>query len=148
MFFPSAKVIIKHPTQSDKILLIKRNGHYEPAGGKVEINFEKKIAESLEECAIREAQEELGITISIDQYIGSYYFFWSIAADKFSSCALFIGTIVSQDPTFTANADTCEFTAEPAWVSIDDLLNKKVEIDPLYIGLESLLLNYCKQLKT
>ncbi len=67
MFFPSAKVIIKHPTQPDKILLIKRNGHYEPAGGKVEINFEKKMAESLEQCAIREAQEELGLIVSIER---------------------------------------------------------------------------------
>lgn len=148
MFYPSAKIIIRHPTDSDKILLIKRKGYYEPAGGKVEIDFEKNMAESLEQCAIREAQEELGLTVSIERYIGSYYFFWSIDVNKFSSCAVFIGDIISEDSAFVANADTCEFTTEPAWVSVDDLLNKNAEIDPLYIGLESLLLNYCKQLKT
>lgn len=147
MFFPSAKVVIRHPSDTDKILLIKRNAYYEPAGGKVEVDFEKKIAESLEQCAIREVQEELGLAVSIDYYLGSYYFFWSIAPNKCSSCAVFVGTIVSQDPTFTANADTCELPMEPAWVSVSDILSKAVRVDPVYVGLENLLYNYCTQTK-
>jgi len=94
MFFPSAKVIIKHPTKHNTILLIKRQIHgqifYEPAGGKAEINFEKKKAENLEECAIREIQEELGLNIKIEEYVGSYYFFWTIDPTKCSLCAVFV----------------------------------------------------------
>lgn len=147
LFFPSAKIIIRHPSDDNKILLIQRNKYYEPAGGKVEIDFEKRTAESLEQCAIREANEELGLAVAIEQYIGSYYFFWSIDPNKCSSCVVFVGTIVTQDPTFVANADTCEFITEPAWVCVDDILNKTLSIDPLYIGLEDLMINYCRQLK-
>ncbi len=147
MYFPSAKIIIRHPADADKILLVQRNTYYEPAGGKLEINFSTRTAENLEQCAIREAREELGLTVSIERYIGSYYFFWSIDPSKFSSCAVFVGGIVAQDKDFIANADTCELAIEPAWVSVDDVLSNKVPIDPLYIGLEDLLLDYCRQLK-
>ena len=147
MFYPSAKIIIKHPTDKNKILLIKRNGHYEPAGGKVEVNFETKEAESLEQCAIREAQEELGLTVVIERYLGSYYFFWSIDPNKCSLCAVFVGNVISEDPEFMSNADLLEVAIEPAWILVDDVLNKRVLIDPLYSGLEELMFNFCIQLK-
>jgi 8-oxo-dGTP pyrophosphatase MutT (NUDIX family) len=146
MFFPSAKIIIRHPYDINKILLIKRKNHYEPAGGKIEIDFEKRTAESFEQCAVREAREELGLRVGIERYIGSYYFFWSIAPNKCSVSALFEGSIISRDVAFTANADTCEFAIESAWVSVGDIVNKAAPIDPLYIGLEDLLINYCKKL--
>ncbi len=146
LFFLSAKIILRHPTDQSKVLLIKRmvNGKfsYEPAGGKVECDFKSKIAESLEECAVREAQEELGLTVKIEHYIGSYYFFWIIDSNKCSSCALFIGTITSQDEEFVANADACELPIEPEWIMIDNLINKKVPIDVCHVGLENLMINY------
>ena len=131
----------------NKILLIQRNAYFEPAGGKVEIDFETRVAESLEQCAIREAQEELGVTVSIDHYIGNYYFFWSIDPKKCSSCVVFVGDIIVQDPKFITNVDECEFATKPAWVSVDDILNKTAPIDPLYIGLENIMMNYCLQQK-
>lgn len=149
MFYPSAKIIIKHPTDKKKILLVKRDVKgtfsYEPAGGKVEINFQTKIAENLEECAIREAREELGLVVSIDHYLGSYYFFWSIDPGKCSSCVLFIGTILEIDKNFKNNADTCELPLEPVWITVDDIVNRKIVIDKTHVGLENLILNYCNQ---
>lgn len=151
MFFPSSKVIIRHPSDAGKILLVRRNIrgaiYYEPAGGKVEVDFEKRVAESLEECAIREVQEELGITVELEGYVGSYYFFWIIAPKKCSSCAVFIGKIVDDDPSFYGNADACELAIEPAWVNIDEILEKQIPIDPSYVGLESLLMNCCRRIK-
>ena len=151
MFFPSSKVIIRHPSDSNKLLLIKRNVHgalyYEPAGGRVEIDFANRVAESLESCAIREVKEELGISIDIDDYVGSYYFFWIIAPDKCSSCAVFVGKILDADASFQTNADTCELSIEFIWVSIDDILEKRISIDPTYVGLENVLMKYCQQVK-
>jgi 8-oxo-dGTP pyrophosphatase MutT (NUDIX family) len=151
MFFPSSKVIIRHPSDINKILLVRRNVggaiYYEPAGGKVEVDFEKRIAESLEECAIREAQEELGVTVELEKYVGSYYFFWIIAPNKCSSCAVFIGKILNEDLTFHGNKDACELAIEPVWVTIGEVLEKKIPIDPSYVGLENLLMNCCRKIK-
>lgn len=147
MFFPSAKIIIKDSTNNQNLLLIKRNGYVEPAGGKVEIDFKKRTAETLEQCAVREAREELGVEVEIEGYLGSYYFFWSIDPSRCSICVVFIGNIISTNPLFTTNTDSCEFATEPVWVSIDDVLSKKVQVDPLYKGLEELMLAYCYQLK-
>ena len=121
--------------------------YYEPAGGKIEIDFTKKIAETLEECAIREIKEELGLSITLDEYVGSYYFFWIIAPHRCSSCAVFTGKILDEDPTFTTNTDSCELTIEPIWVTLDEILEKKITIDPSYVGLENLLIKYCNKAK-
>ncbi len=149
MLFPSAKIILRDPNDANKILLIKRNINgkiaYEPAGGKLEVDFKNKRAESLEECALREAKEELGVCAKIDKYIGSYHFFWTIDPDKFSSCAVFIGTIISRDNDFKANADTCELSIEPAWVDVSDIVSSKIEFEPSYVGLKETILNYFTQ---
>src|SRR5580692_4930153 len=101
MIYPSAKVIVRSHEKKDMLLLVKRTiygkTYYEPAGGKVEVDFANKKAESLEECADREIKEELGVSINIKGYIGSYYFFWHIDLKKLSVCALFDGFIKEQD---------------------------------------------------
>lgn len=93
-FFTSAKVVIRDPKNKDRILLAKRTvknlNFYEPAGGRVEINPKLKIAETLEECAIREIKEELGCIIKLDEYIGSYYFFLVYCSRKLQYlCSIF-----------------------------------------------------------
>lgn len=143
-FFPSAKVVIRDPLNKERIFLVKRTIQdkifYEPAGGKVKIEPKLKKAETLEECAIREIREELGCTFTIDQYIGSYYFFWTIAPKNCSICALFLGTLLSQNDLFQKNEDENELLITPEWVSIYDILEKRIPIDRAQVGLERLLL--------
>lgn len=149
MLYPSAKVIVRSTEKPNMILLIKRMindvSYYEPAGGKVEVDFTHMKSESLEECAKREIAEELGVSIDIKNYIGSYYFFWSIDPKKLSTCAVFEGSVICYDPFFADNKDSCELPFSMAWVSIDDVLNGCIIIDPLYVGLEDLIKNYCKR---
>lgn len=147
MIYPSAKVIIRHPDRKNSVLLIKRslNGmrYYEPAGGKLEYNFDARIAESFEQCAIREAQEEVGALIDIGDYLGSYYFFWEIDPNKLSVCAVFEGIVKGIDPHFTGNSDAWETPLEPVWVSTEDIISNQIPINPAHIGLDKLMRNYC-----
>lgn len=150
MYFPASKVIIKHPEDKNKILLIKRKIKdeilYEPAGGRIEINFEKKLAESFEECAVREIHEELGLFVKLERYIGSYYFFWSIDPNKCSCCALFVADIIGKDESFITNKDTIESHLEPIWVSKNDIINKKIDLSAQHVGLENLIKTYFYQI--
>jgi ADP-ribose pyrophosphatase YjhB (NUDIX family) len=147
MLYPAAKVIVRSKDKKDMILLVKRTidnqTYYEPAGGRVDVNFEAKTAESLEDCARREILEELGVIVDIQNYIGSYYFFWSIDSRNISVCALFEGTITHVDSEFSGNKDSCELPIEPVWVSIESILNGSVAISPVYVGLEKLMKDYC-----
>ena len=134
MLFPAAKIIIKHPDNPSQFLVIKRKGYYEPAGGKVEVNFINRTCETLEACAIREAFEELGLSVKIDQYLGSYYFFWSIDPTKASACAVFLGSIINYDNNaFSPNKDCNELLIEPQWTTLDEI---KKNINPEHIGLK------------
>ena len=146
MIYPSAKVIIRHPDRKDSILLIKKslNGttYYEPAGGKLEYSFGTRTAESLEQCAIREAQEEVGALIDVGDYLGNYYFFWEIDPKKLSVCVVFEGIMKGIDPDFTTNADVWEVPLEPVWVSAADILSNEIPINPVYVGLDKLLRDY------
>lgn len=149
-FFPSAKIVIRDPVHKEKILLVQRKIQdkvfYEPAGGKVNIDPKCKKAETLEECALREAKEELGCTCTIDQYVGSYYFFWSIDPENCSICALFLGTLLSQNPLFQKNEDEDELLVTPEWVNIHDILEKKVPIDEEQVGLEKLVIKIIEKI--
>lgn len=146
LFYPSAKMILKHPTENTTILLVKRTVgemyFYEPAGGKVNIDFKEQTAESLEQCALREIKEELGIIANIERYIGSYYVFWASDPNKCSSCALFVGTIVDQDQHFIHNTDIHESPLEPVWVTYEDIASGKVLINARYKGLKNSIMRY------
>ncbi len=146
--YTAAKVIIVCQSRPREILLIKRRGSYEPAGGTI------KPGEILEDCAKREVKEELGIDIRIDRYAGNYNFFWERnefdnAPIKHSTCIVFIGTILNETGSGSykvENADRDEIEFEPIWVSIKSVLNNEIHIDPKFIGLSQILLNYCNSL--
>lgn len=143
MLHPSAKVIIKDPNRPDSILLIERNVRgdlsIEPAGGKVEADWTTRTAETLEQCAIREVREEMGYVVDLIKYVGSYSFFWVINPSNCSVCAVFTGLIVDVDSVFSGNADSCELPMRPIWVTREDILSKRVKVDPRHRGLEEIL---------
>jgi len=147
VFFPSAKIVVKDPLNPQKILLIRRNVtgiiSYEPAGGRAEIDYMTLKAESLEECVQREAQEELGYVVHVQQYIGSYTYFWPHDTNKCSSYAVFVGTAVEKIENFTGNGDKDCWPIEPVWVTYDDIRNQKIIINPTHQGLRALVLRAC-----
>jgi len=144
MFLPSAKIIVKDANDDKKILLIKRNVEgnisYEPAGGRAEIDHSTLYAESLEECVKREAQEELGVSVIIEHYVGSYTYFWPHDTRKCSSYAVFIGKVEHNIENFTGNGDKDCWPVEPAWVTYDDIVDNKIIINPTHKGLKELIL--------
>jgi 8-oxo-dGTP pyrophosphatase MutT (NUDIX family) len=148
MFFPSAKIIVRHHSDKNKILLIKRNVNgvisYEPAGGRAEIDYQNLNAESLEECVIREAAEELGVRVSIEKYVGSYSYFWPHDLSNCSCYAVFVGNITQEVKNFTGNGDKDCWPVTPEWVTLEDIFNKKIVINPTHKGLEELVLNSFK----
>lgn len=150
MLYPAAKVIIRHKDRYDELLMVKRGSkstvYYEPAGGRVEYNFQTRTAESLEQCAVREAHEELGVFIDIVGYIGSYYFFWEIDPQKLSVCAVFEAVLTGRDPFFKGNVDMHEAPLESVWVSVAELASNNRLIDPEYVGLEKVIQAYCQRL--
>lgn len=139
--YPAAKVVLRNPMDS-KILLLSReidgSVGYEPAGGKVDANFAERTSESYEDCAIREIQEELGIEIKITDYVGSYYFFWSLKPNACSHCVLFLADIVSGQVK-SVQQDKCG-SLSAVWVSVEDIREKKIPIRDYHVGLGSLLI--------
>lgn len=137
----AAKVIVKHPDK-DEFLLVKRNldekSGYEPAGGRVEIDFPNKLAENLETCAIREVYEELGVGIKNVKYMGSYYFFWTIKENACTVCAVFLATATSIDTVKSQGNETCGMIY-PLWVKVDDILDNKIFIEKQHVGLADIL---------
>lgn len=139
--FAAAKVIVTHPTH-DQILLVKREKKgifsYEPAGGRVEVDFDQKRAESLEECAQREIKEELGVHIDTLVYVGSYAFFWSKRENTCSICALFLAQMREGDEV-NAIADEGCYPAYPEWVSPQAILEGKIHMDSAVAELPELM---------
>lgn len=144
MFYPSAKAIVYDPAKPSDLLMLRRKGYYEPAGGKVWVNFAKKESETLEECAMRECREELGATIEIMQYLGSYYFFWTRYPDSMSICALYSAQLISTDINLLKDEDYGGFPIEPAWINAHDIINNNAPIDPYFVGLEPLIKKFAE----
>jgi 8-oxo-dGTP pyrophosphatase MutT (NUDIX family) len=144
MFFPSAKIIVHDPLDKSRILLIKRtvNGtiSYEPAGGRAEIDYTACTAESLEECVMREAAEELGYVVKVERYIGSYSYFWPHDLGKCSCYAVFSGIATKKIEHFTGNGDKDCWPVEPVWVTADDIMLGKIAINPTHKDLKELMM--------
>lgn len=149
MFFPSAKIIVHDPSDKNKILLIKRtvNGiiSYEPAGGRVEIDYTTCAAESLEECVVREAAEELGYQVKIERYVGSYSYFWPHDLGSCSCYAVFSGIATKKIEQFTGNGDRDCWPVEPVWVTIDDIMRERIAINTTHKGLKELIVKAIKR---
>lgn len=151
VLYPAAKVVLIDPLQLDKMLLIYRaiNGTagYEAAGGRVEVNFQSKSAETFEECAIREIKEEIGVDIKLISYLGSYTFFWDIKDNTCSSCVVFLGEIMS-GAINNENSDLTEIAYEIRWVRISDVLNGCIPVRASHSGLKPLLIKSAEIIKT
>jgi 8-oxo-dGTP pyrophosphatase MutT (NUDIX family) len=144
MLYPSAKAIVYDPTNPSELLMLRRKGYYEPAGGKLRVSFAKKEAETLEQCAVRECEEELGAKVNIIQYLGSYHFFWTRLPDAMSVCALYAAELISVDISIIKDEDYGGFPTEPVWVNIHDILNNNAPIDPYFVGLEPLIKKFAE----
>lgn len=142
MIYPAAKVILINRANPGKLLLIYRevNGHggYEPAGGRVEVNFNEKSAENFEMCAIREIKEEVGVDVKIIAYVGSYTFFWDIKENTCSSCVVFIGEIIGGKIS-NVNLDKSEHPHKIEWVDNQEIINDKIIVRDNHLGLKELL---------
>jgi NADH pyrophosphatase NudC (nudix superfamily) len=139
--FTASKVIVTHP-HHDRFLLLKqeKNGvfTYAPAGGRVEVDFDTKSAETLEVCAHREIKEELGISIDHLVYVGSYFFFWSKREHTCSICALFLAQMREGDKMNAIVDEGC-YPGYPEWVCVDDILHGHLPLNPSAVGLPDLM---------
>lgn len=143
MIYPAAKVVLIDRANPGKLLLIYRevNGHggYEAAGGRIEVNFNDKSAETFEMCALREIKEEVGVDAKILEYLGSYTFFWDLRENTCSSCVVFLGEIIGGEIS-SSNLDKSEFAHETKWVDINDIKNNKIPLRDNHIGLHEILI--------
>lgn len=144
MLYPSAKALVFHPSRPYELLMLRRNEYYEPAGGKVWVNFARKEAEDLEACAIRECKEELGATVEISRYLGSYYFFWTRLPDCASVCVLYSAQLIHLDENQLMEQDHAGFPMEPVWVNVHDIINGNTPINSSFIGLEPLVKKFAE----
>lgn len=138
--YSAAKVIVRHPSE-DSLLLVHRTIRgvfaYEPAGGRIDIDFENKIAENFEECAIREAKEELNLDIQLDRYLGSYYFFWQDderGIEGCTNCVTFLADPISDIAQIRADDETEEIPVTPEWISAERILAREIPINPACVG--------------
>lgn len=129
---PTAGVIIFN--EDNKVLLAKRK--YEPKKGTWQsIGGFVGLDESLEEAALREAKEELGVTIKIERYLGSFpetYEFGDVAVPFLA--IYFVAKIIDGKPQ--PNDDV----AEIKYFSRAELSNLNIT----YPALKSLLLTHMR----
>ncbi len=103
--------------QNGKILLLHSNKHkiprVEPPGGRVE------LGESSEECALREAKEELDIDVKILDFFGKFY---SISENgQKIDIYTFLGKIEKGEPKIMEPEGFPDF----GWYFFEDLLKFK-----------------------
>jgi mutator protein MutT len=117
--------------EQGRILLIHRNTsslkQWELPGGKVE------AGEMLEEAAIREAQEEIGVDVEVTKRIGNAHF-EHVGIDW--SYTWFIAVITKNQKPIVAEAHTFD---DIAYWNIEDLRKKTEDISPNLINLLKVL---------
>ena len=128
----AAKVIGLSACKPEKILLARREfarggWAYEPIGGHIETDFVHQKSETFEECAIREAKEELGIEVMLAEYIGSYYYFWSTKESQCSHYAVFMAHIPSHKELQSMVQDTCSIL-HIEWISVKTVAELSINI--------------------
>lgn len=145
----AAKVIIVHP-DNDKILLIKRSMSqdvgYEPAGGRVDIDFKQRQAENLETCLAREAREELGVELVEPRYFGSYYFFWKVRPNACTICAVYVARALDLGSIKRVGHENGG-SVYPLWVEVDAILQGEVFVASHHVGFADMLLRLARELR-
>lgn len=147
--FFASKIIILHPTE-DKILLVSRvidgNVVFEPAGGRLDIDFDQNIAETFEECAIREAKEELNLDIKLGAYLGNYHFFWKCAPNTqaFTICNVYLAESLSDFKDINVVGDLESSPVYPEWVLCESILLGKIPFDDSCVGLQDIIYSVVK----
>lgn len=153
--FAAAKVIILHPNE-DKLLLVSRmiDGQvvFEPAGGRLDVDFDQKIAETFEECAIREAKEELNLDIKLGEYVGNYHFFWKCgpgpSTSAFTICNVYMAESLSSFAQLNVVGDLESAPVYPQWVSYESILSGKIPFADSCIGLQDIIYSVVKNIKS
>lgn len=102
-----AAVILRE--QNGKILICRRG-----AGGNCAYLWEfpggkREPGESLEDCAVRECREELGVEIALEGVYDTHSFCYP---DKEIAFTFFVGTIQSGIPTLYVHSGLCWVTCE------------------------------------
>lgn len=141
----ASKFVVFNQDRSALLLMEKKLSdgglYYEPGGGRLEVDFESKKAESLEQCCVREAREELGLSVEIVGYLGSYPFFWD-RSEACSVCGLFEVALCDDVAEFEVihSQDDCGDVVF-RWVQISDL-GQKVHWSPNLRGVGELIQHY------
>lgn len=135
----AAKVIISHPTKNELLLVnrpIDNTNGYEPAGGRLDIDFDTLSSETYESAAIREAKEELNLDVELIGYLGSYHFFWGDSPKKCTHCNVYAAKAVSSFDQLSDIGDPGKYPIYPEWVSVEKILDETLPIRKGHIGLK------------
>lgn len=139
--YAAAKVIVTHPETSQLLLVNRQIGDtfgYEAAGGRVNVDFNSRLTETFEECAIREAQEELGLKVRIKDYLGSYAFFWESEPHTCTHCVVYLANPVSDLTKLQKIGDTDGNPVRPEWIDASRILNEDLLIRSNHRGLKDI----------
>lgn len=113
----TAAVLIK----DNKILVQCDKGEYALPGGHV------KIGETLEDCLLREIQEEVGVDIKCKRLLWSEECFWNWNGKQAHNIAFYYlvelcdGNEIPDNGEFVPQKDNCNIGI--GWVSIDEISN-------------------------
>lgn len=140
--YSASKVVVMHSERPSLLLVNRQIGDtfgYEAAGGRVNIDFTRKQTETFEECAVREAQEELGLRVSIKDYLGSYAFFWESMPNTCTHCVVFLAEPLSDLEKIQSIGDTDGHLVRSEWVEVARILKGDLRIRDNHAGLIPLL---------